>query len=356
MSIELVLERIAQIESMLTPSAPASGTTAQSATAASAASTTSQAPATGSFADTLSTALSPATTADANAASSAMDAAVAQSATASAADGAAPYAASATAATATAATAQPSLASILEAALESSGTQTTAATATAATAQPSLASILEAALESSGTQTTGTTATPASAALVAALESSQPSANATVPLSGAATLADGAPLATAASASTPAAPVSDAAGNQAIVQIAQSQVGVTEQPPGSNDSPAIATYRSATAGAIAGAPWCAYFASWVARQAGTPLGVDGQGFGAVRDIWSWAQDTGRAVPNGPGVVPAPGDLIVFGDHHVGIVDQVLPNGDIETIEGNYDNNVAQVIRGPGEATGYVRMS
>jgi hypothetical protein len=144
-------------------------------------------------------------------------------------------------------------------------------------------------------------------------------------------------------------------GNPAMVAIAASQVGQTEQPPGSNDSPAIAAYRTATAGATAGAPWCAYFASWVARQAGEPIGSQGQGLGYVGDIWNWAQQTGRAIPNGPGVTPQPGDLIVFGDHHVGIVDQVLQNGDIETIEGNYDNKVSQVVRGPNEAAGYVAM-
>ena len=148
------------------------------------------------------------------------------------------------------------------------------------------------------------------------------------------------------------------AGNQAIVAIAASQVGQTEQPPGSNsnNSPAIAVYRSATAGAIPGAPWCAYFASWAARQAGTPLGDQGQGFGAVSEIWSWAQEHGRAIANGPGVVPKPGDLIVFGGEHVGIVDHVLPNGDIATIEGNYSNAVSRNVRSPTEATGYVSMS
>jgi hypothetical protein len=142
---------------------------------------------------------------------------------------------------------------------------------------------------------------------------------------------------------------------QMMVQIAESQVGQSEQPPGSNDGPAISTYRTATAGAAAGEPWCAYFASWVARQAGEPIGSNGQGLGYVGDIWSWAQSTGRAIPNGPGVTPSPGDLIVFGDHHVGIVDKVLPNGDIQTIEGNYSNKVSQVVRSPGEASGYVRM-
>ena len=142
---------------------------------------------------------------------------------------------------------------------------------------------------------------------------------------------------------------------QRIVAAAESQVGQAEQPPGSNESPAIAEYRTATEGAIPGAPWCAYFASWAARQAGEPLGAQGQGLGAVSEIWSWAQSSGRAVANGPGVQPQPGDLIVFGDEHVGIVRGVLPDGSIATIEGNYEDKVAANVRSAGEATGYVRM-
>jgi hypothetical protein len=145
-------------------------------------------------------------------------------------------------------------------------------------------------------------------------------------------------------------------GNQAIVQVAESQVGQIEQPVGSNNGPAITMYRTAVAGAEPGEPWCAQFASWVAKQAGTPLGDEGQGFSAVSQLWSWAQQTGRAIPNGPGVVPEPGDLIVFGDEHVGIVTGVQPNGDIDTVEGNYDNQVVNNVRSPDEATGYVDMS
>jgi hypothetical protein len=141
-----------------------------------------------------------------------------------------------------------------------------------------------------------------------------------------------------------------------IVATAESQLGQSEQPPGSNESPAIAQYRTATAGAMPGEPWCAYFASWVARQAGEPLGAQGQGLGSVAEIWSWAQGAGRALVNGPGVVPKPGDLIVFGGEHVGIVRAVLPNGRISTIEGNYENKVAANTRSAGEATGYVSMS
>ena len=144
-------------------------------------------------------------------------------------------------------------------------------------------------------------------------------------------------------------------GAGAIVQIAEREVGQAEQPPGSNNSARIAQYRSAVQGSAAGEPWCAYFASWVARQAGVPLGTQGQGFGYVGDIWNWAQQTGRAVANGAGVHPSPGNLILFGDHHVGIVEKVLPNGGVQTIEGNYSDQVSRVVRGAGEATGYVRL-
>ena len=143
-------------------------------------------------------------------------------------------------------------------------------------------------------------------------------------------------------------------GAQAVVRIAEGEVGQAEQPPGSNDSPRIALYRSATAGSGVG-PWCAYFASWCARQAGMPLGDAGQGFGSVDALYAWAQRSGRAVANGPGVVPRPGDLIVLHEH-VGIVEGVLPDGRVETIEGNESNRVSRNLRAGTEAVGYVRMS
>jgi hypothetical protein len=143
-------------------------------------------------------------------------------------------------------------------------------------------------------------------------------------------------------------------GAPGIVAAAEGEVGQAEQPPGSNDSPRIAMYRQATAGSGVG-PWCAYFASWAARQAGTPLGDQGQGFGSVDALYAWAQRTGRAQPNGPGVVPRPGDLIVFHEH-VGIVEGVLPDGRIQTLEGNSSDRVSRNVHGTSDAIGYVRMS
>jgi len=153
-----------------------------------------------------------------------------------------------------------------------------------------------------------------------------------------------------------AAPVAAGSGRGAqMVALAQRELGQTEQPPGSNDSPRIAEYRTATAGSGVG-PWCNYFVSWVAKQAGAPLGEQGQGFGAVAATWDWAQRTGRAVPATER--PNPGDLIVWDGTHIGMVESVLADGRVQTIEGNSSNMVTRRVHsasGDG-ATGYVRMS
>lgn len=144
-------------------------------------------------------------------------------------------------------------------------------------------------------------------------------------------------------------------GSTPMIDAARSQAGVSEQPPGSNDSPQIATYRQAVAGSPGPGPWCAYFVSWAANQAGTPLGDQGQGFGSVDQMWSWAQGAGRGVPNGPGVVPNVGDVIVL-HQHTGIVTGVRPDGTVETIEGNSSDRVAERTHPAGEAIGYIRMA
>jgi hypothetical protein len=144
-------------------------------------------------------------------------------------------------------------------------------------------------------------------------------------------------------------------GGMRALQVAQGEVGQAEQPPGSNDSARIATYRQATAGSGIG-PWCAYFVSWAAAQAGTPVGEAGQGFGSVDALYAWAQRTGRATPAAAGARPNAGDLIVW-DEHVGIVESVDPDGTIHTIEGNSSNMVARrthAANGDG-AVGYVRL-
>ena len=144
----------------------------------------------------------------------------------------------------------------------------------------------------------------------------------------------------------------DSAGGR-VLAAAQAEVGQAEFPPGSNDGPRIADYRSAVPGAYAGAPWCAYFVSWAAAQAGVPLGESGSGFGAVEQVADWAARTGRLVPAGG--EPQPGDLILFGGRHIGIVESVNADGTLTTVEGNSSNAVSRVVRSRGDATGYVRL-
>jgi cell wall-associated NlpC family hydrolase len=148
-------------------------------------------------------------------------------------------------------------------------------------------------------------------------------------------------------------PAPDAAAGSRALAYAQAEVGQGEEPPGSNDGPRLALYRSAVAGAAPGEPWCAYFVSWAAQQAGVPLGDAGTGLGSVAQITDWAQRTGRLLP--PGAQPQPGDLILFGDRHVGLVESVAPDGSLTTVEGNYAQSVSRVQRSPSEATGYVRL-
>jgi hypothetical protein len=189
----------------------------------------------------------------------------------------------------------------------------------------------------------------------------QPPASPAVGQSGTATFStllagqSGAPVATA-SAAPGFGLVGPQTPGQRALQIAQGEVGVTEQPPGSNDGPRIAQYRQATAGSGIG-PWCAYFVSWAAQQAGTPLGEAGQGFGSVSAVASWAQRTGRWTPAGAGMPPQPGDLVVWGGEHIGIVESVDAAGSIHTIEGNSSNAVTRRTHGPGGdgATGFIRV-
>jgi PKD repeat protein len=137
-----------------------------------------------------------------------------------------------------------------------------------------------------------------------------------------------------------------------IVAIARTELakGVREVPDGSNRAPAIRRYETATAGAMFGAPWCAYFVSYVARTAGAPIGPGGKGMGYVPYIRAWARQTGRWT-----ATPRAGMLITF-PQHVGIVETVYSNHTLTTIEGNAGNAVRRRWRRWSEASGYVRIA
>lgn len=148
-----------------------------------------------------------------------------------------------------------------------------------------------------------------------------------------------------------------ASGNE-IVRIAESQLGHAESPLGSNCTP----YGPCV-------EWCALFVAWVWEKAGVPLRGGTAPYAYSGSIYEWAKahESGpslaggsapgespfsTAMPSGARVLPAtatpaPGDAVLFGSgpassDHIGIVERVLPGGQIVTIDGNYSDRVARV--------------
>jgi uncharacterized protein (TIGR02594 family) len=140
------------------------------------------------------------------------------------------------------------------------------------------------------------------------------------------------------------APIGGSGAGQRMVALAQQELGVSETS-GTNDSPRIRDYRSATAGAQnTPGPWCAYFVSWLARSAGAPVGAGGNGTGYVPTLEAWGKQEHRWFDHGT-QAPQPGDIAIFdwgGDgtpDHTGIVESVGTDGTIHTIEGNSSDRV-----------------
>jgi hypothetical protein len=127
----------------------------------------------------------------------------------------------------------------------------------------------------------------------------------------------------------------EAASAPEIVKIAERQVGQGEHPPGSERT-------------IYGPPeeWCSLFAAWVWQHAGVPLPGSTALYGYSGALYTWiAEHGGHVLP--PSARPSPGDAVFYGNGpsesaHVGIVVRVLPNGQIETVEGNYAGQVSRV--------------
>lgn len=125
-----------------------------------------------------------------------------------------------------------------------------------------------------------------------------------------------------------------AAGDQRIAKVAESQIGQSGNPPGSD----CTIYGPCE-------EWCSLFASWVWKRSGVPLEGPTALYGYSGSLYTWtARHGGRVLP--ASATPAPGDLIFYGHGpseslHVGVVVAVL-DGQIETVEGNYENKVSRV--------------
>ena len=115
-----------------------------------------------------------------------------------------------------------------------------------------------------------------------------------------------------------------------IVRVAQSQLGVYDG--GSYCSP----YSQGRCEF-----WCSDFLTWAWEQAGVNI----PRLPGSEDVYRWGETHTSVLP--PTATPAPGDAVEFGtgpqstetSTHVAIVEQVFPNGEIMTINGDYNHHV-----------------
>ena len=132
-----------------------------------------------------------------------------------------------------------------------------------------------------------------------------------------------------------------------VVQIAQTQIGYTEDP---------GTKYGAWWGQVTGQgdkcidnPWCVYFALWCLDQSGCTAGysgLSGESSSLLKQYLS-GKNGNTAYQFGSGYMPRPGDLIFVGTgknasapDHVGLI--VSVDGDmIYTVEGNYSDKVSR---------------
>ena len=152
---------------------------------------------------------------------------------------------------------------------------------------------------------------------------------------------------------------------QAALPIASREVGVKENPAGSNTGPRVKVYLQGHPPE----PWCADFVTWVLKQAGFP-----------QPTWNWsycpswaaaaASETAGMRPLTKDEIPQDGDLALYDwghdgvPDHIGIVKSVLAGRPVAftAIEGNTaignDSNGGQVLerqRNRGDVHMFIRL-
>ena len=134
------------------------------------------------------------------------------------------------------------------------------------------------------------------------------------------------------------------------VAAAASQVGVMEEPRGSNRGPKVDQYVQATGLSPADkSPWCACFVFWCYNQAAEALGRKNPVVRTAHVLTHWREAGGKGVPrittkqakDNPGLV-RPGHIFIMavggrGAGHTGIVERMM-GGKLVTIEGNTNRN------------------
>lgn len=136
--------------------------------------------------------------------------------------------------------------------------------------------------------------------------------------------------------------------------VASSQVGQMESPIGTNRGPMVDIYLKTTGVSLMGAPdsraWCMAFVFWAFEQAASQIGLTNVAPKTAGCLSHW--NRARKVPGAVRIKRAeamadlslvkPGQVFIcdFGGGlgHTGMVERVLPDGRLVTVEGNTNND------------------
>lgn len=134
----------------------------------------------------------------------------------------------------------------------------------------------------------------------------------------------------------------DLGDSREIVALARNQIGVSDNPPGSNINK-FTTWFGVNTG------WAAIFVAWVFDQAGKPNLVDQTA--SITQQGKWFQNRERW-----GDRPRLGAIVYFGSPtsftHTGIVESVASDSSFSSIEGNRNGSVQRVQRDLTNVAGF----
>ncbi|MBN3004529.1 CHAP domain-containing protein [Chromobacterium alkanivorans] len=147
---------------------------------------------------------------------------------------------------------------------------------------------------------------------------------------------------------------------QDALKIAATQLGVTEQPRGSNDGPQVRDYL-ASVKLGPGYAWCMAFVYWCTAKVCADLHQANPLLQTAGVMRQWNERPALRVST-----PLPGDVFIMdfgkGQGHTGFVEKVLPDGRIQTVEGNTNGDgsregyaVCRRIRAASSIKGYLRV-
>ena len=131
--------------------------------------------------------------------------------------------------------------------------------------------------------------------------------------------------------------VVEQAGPGGVMATAQNQIGICEDPPGSNDVVFNTDYYGYE---VSGDdyPWCCVFVWWCFNKSGNGAAFyNGGKVAGCSAVYTWAQQDGLFITKNQAQF---GDIVLFGTDHIELVVSVNPDGSVTTIGGNTSSDEA----------------